>query len=63
MASTQIPNDLDDTLITPSGGERTAALVSAKLLMLEHIGHDWPEPLWPVMCDAVIAHAAGTART
>jgi pimeloyl-ACP methyl ester carboxylesterase len=54
---TLVIHGLDDTLITPSGGERTAALIpGAKLLMLEHMGHDRPEPLWPVMCDAVVAH-------
>ena len=62
---TLVIHGLDDCLITPSGGERTAALVTgAKLLMLEHMGHDRPEPLWPVMCDAVIAHVRqhGAAR-
>jgi pimeloyl-ACP methyl ester carboxylesterase len=62
---TLVIHGLDDCLITPSGGERTAALVpGAKLLMLEHMGHDRPEPLWPVMCDAVIAHVRqhGAAR-
>ena len=42
----------------PGGGERMAALIpGAKLLMLEHMGHDRPEPLWPVMCDAVVENA------
>lgn len=55
---TLVIHGLDDTLITPSGGERTAALIpGAKLLMLEGMGHDRPEPLWPEICDAVIAHA------
>jgi pimeloyl-ACP methyl ester carboxylesterase len=47
----------DDTLITPSGGERTAELIpGAHLLMLSDMGHDIPEPLWPVFTDAVISH-------
>ena len=47
----------DDTLITPSGGERTAELIpGAHLLMLADMGHDIPEPLWPVFTDAVISH-------
>ena len=38
----------DDTLIQPSGGERTAELIpGSKLLMLHDMGHDLPEPLWP----------------
>ncbi|MEY4175306.1 MAG: hypothetical protein RI900_2471 [Actinomycetota bacterium] len=47
----------DDTLISPSGGERTAELIpGAHLLMLADMGHDIPEPLWPVFTDAVISH-------
>jgi pimeloyl-ACP methyl ester carboxylesterase len=46
-----------DTLIQPSGGDRTAALVpGANLLMLNDMGHDLPEPLWPLVVDAVISH-------
>lgn len=47
----------DDTLITPSGGFATADLVpGAHLLYLSDMGHDMPEPLWPVLVDAVVAH-------
>lgn len=47
----------DDTLITPAGGIRTAELVpGARLLLLEDMGHDRPEPLWPVLCDAILSH-------
>jgi pimeloyl-ACP methyl ester carboxylesterase len=46
-----------DTLITPSGGERTAELVpGANLLLLHDMGHDLPVPLWPLIVDAVISH-------
>jgi pimeloyl-ACP methyl ester carboxylesterase len=39
---------LDDTLIAPDGGERTAEIIpGAKLVMLEDMGHDLPEALWP----------------
>jgi pimeloyl-ACP methyl ester carboxylesterase len=48
-----------DTLIQPSGGERTAELVpGANLLMLHDMGHDLPEPLWPLIVDAVTSHTA-----
>jgi pimeloyl-ACP methyl ester carboxylesterase len=48
---------LDDTLITPSGGRRTAELVpGAHLLELADMGHDLPEPLWPLITGAIIAH-------
>jgi pimeloyl-ACP methyl ester carboxylesterase len=46
-----------DTLITPSGGDRTAELVpAANLLMLNDMGHDLPEPLWPLIVDAIVSH-------
>lgn len=47
----------DDTLITLSGGERTAELIpGAVLVVVNDMGHDLPEPLWPVLVDQVIAH-------
>jgi len=49
----------DDTLITPSGGERTAELIpGSKLLMLHDMGHDLPEQLWPFITAVIAAHAA-----
>jgi pimeloyl-ACP methyl ester carboxylesterase len=45
----------DDTLIHPSGGEATAAAVSgSKLLMLDDMGHDIPEPLWAEIAGAIV---------
>ena len=56
---TLVIHGLDDTLIAPSGGERTAALVpGAKLMLLEDMGHDRPRPLWPRLCDAIAEHTA-----
>lgn len=56
----------DDTLIQPDGGVQTAqAIPSANLLLLAHMGHDLPQPLWPLIVDAVISHtehAGATAR-
>ena len=47
----------DDTLITPSGGLRTAELIPGSvLLFLSDMGHDMPEPLWPVIVDNVLSH-------
>lgn len=52
----------DDTLITPSGGLRTAELIpGAHLLLVADMGHDMPEPLWPMLTDAVISHARTNA--
>lgn len=49
----------DDTLISPSGGTRTAELIDgAHLLLLADMGHDLPEPLWPVLVDAVRSHTS-----
>jgi hypothetical protein len=47
---------VDDTLITPSGGERTAELIpGAKYMLVEDMGHDLPKPLWPSFVEAVTA--------
>jgi pimeloyl-ACP methyl ester carboxylesterase len=48
----------DDTLIMPSGGERTAELVpGANLFMLNDMGHDLPRPLLPLIADVMAGHA------
>ena len=47
-----------DPLILPAGGDRTAELVpGANLLMLNDMGHDLPQPLWPIIVDAIISHS------
>jgi pimeloyl-ACP methyl ester carboxylesterase len=57
---TLVIHGLDDTLITPSGGRRTAELVpGARLLLIEDMGHDRPEPLWPQILEAILDHTAG----
>ncbi|MFI0901448.1 alpha/beta fold hydrolase [Streptomyces sp. NPDC020983] len=56
---TLVIHGLDDTLIAPSGGERTAELVpGAKLLLVPDMGHDRPRELWPVLVEALAAHTA-----
>ncbi len=46
---------LDDTLITPSGGQRTAELIpGAGLLMVADMGHDLPPALWPFVVPAIL---------
>lgn len=55
---------LDDTLIAPSGGRRTAELVpGATMLEISDMGHDRPEPLWPTIVGAIIDHTARAERT
>ena len=49
----------DDTLITPSGGQRTAEVIpGAELMIVTDMGHDRPEPLWPILWDAIETHSA-----
>ena len=46
-----------DPLVTPSGGEATAkAIPGAELLVLDGMGHDTPEQLWPQIVDAIVAN-------
>ena len=48
-----------DPLITPSGGEATAAAIPAStLLMLDEMGHDLPRPLWDTIVGAIGEHIA-----
>ncbi|MEV8318439.1 alpha/beta hydrolase [Streptomyces sp. NPDC059900] len=54
---TLVIHGLDDTLIDPSGGKRTAELVpGAELLLIPDMGHDRPRELWPQLIDAVVSH-------
>src|SRR4051812_28748638 len=47
-----------DRVVPLSGGERVAETVpGANLLVLHDMGHDRPEPLWPLMVDAISSHA------
>lgn len=51
---TLVVHGRDDTLIAPSGGERTAELIpGARLLMVDDMGHDLPRQLWPEIIAAV----------
>ena len=55
---TLVVHGRDDTLITPSGGDRTAELIpGAALLMVNDMGHDMPVPLWPLYLSAIGGHA------
>jgi pimeloyl-ACP methyl ester carboxylesterase len=59
---TLVIHGLDDTLIDPSGGERTAELVPhARLMLVADMGHDRPQPLWPELVGAILDHTAGDA--
>ncbi len=46
-----------DTLITPSAAFRIVdVMAGADLLLLSDMGHDLPEPLWPVIVEAIVTH-------
>src|SRR5207302_77128 len=48
-----------DPLVPLAGGEATAeAVPGAELLVLDDMGHDLPEPLWPQIADSVARVAA-----
>jgi pimeloyl-ACP methyl ester carboxylesterase len=70
LGSVRVPSlvihGLDDTLINPSGGRRTAELIpGAHLMEVADMGHDMPEPLWPLLTAAINGHgdAAVTVTT
>ena len=44
-----------DTLIAPSGGERTAELIpNARLLMIDEMGHDLVDAFWAPIVEAIL---------
>jgi pimeloyl-ACP methyl ester carboxylesterase len=48
-----------DTLITPSGGRRTAELIpGAEFVLLDGMGHDYPVAFWDEWVELVAGHAA-----
>lgn len=60
---TLVIHGTEDQLITPSGGERTAELIpNSTLLLVDDMGHDMPEPLWPLFLDAISKHTALVAH-
>lgn len=67
LANVHVPmlviHGLDDKLITPSGGRRTAALVpGAHLLELADMGHDLPPQQWPLVISAIIGHTEAASN-
>ncbi|WP_028660529.1 alpha/beta fold hydrolase [Nocardioides insulae] len=61
---TLVIHGLDDTLIDPSGGRRTAELIpGAELVLMPDMGHDRPKHLWPDLVDAIAGHTDGGGGT
>jgi pimeloyl-ACP methyl ester carboxylesterase len=56
---TLVIHGMEDKLITPKGGIRTAEIIpGANLLLLHDMGHDLPRALWPIVIDAIISHTS-----
>ena len=61
---TLVIHGLDDQLITPAGGRRTAELIpNATLLMVAGMGHDLPPPLWPFLTGAILGFTRTVIET
>jgi len=53
-APTLVVHGAIDPIVTPGGGEATAAAVpGATLLMIDDMGHDLPQVVWPQVLDAI----------
>ncbi|MFM8870371.1 MAG: alpha/beta fold hydrolase, partial [Actinomycetota bacterium] len=62
LMNIQVPSlvihGLDDTLLDVSGGKHTAELIpNSRLLLVDDMGHDVPEQLWPMFVDEITKHA------
>ena len=56
---TLVIHGAQDTLVDVSGGRATAdAIPEAELAVLEGMGHDLPQELWPELVDRIAAHIA-----
>jgi pimeloyl-ACP methyl ester carboxylesterase len=55
---TTVLHGLSDRMVHVSGGRATAAAVpGAQLRLVEGMGHDFPEELWPQIVSAVSSSA------
>jgi pimeloyl-ACP methyl ester carboxylesterase len=58
-APTLVLHGDSDVLVNVSGGRATAAAVpGSELVILEGMGHDLPQELWPELIDRIAAHVA-----
>src|SRR5262249_18899359 len=49
----------EDPLVDVSGGKATAAAIrDSRLVVIEGMGHELPEAVWPTLADAIVANAA-----
>ena len=62
LAALRVPtlvlHGADDTLISPNAAKRTAEIIpGAQLVIVDDMGHDVPEPLWPQIVDVIARFA------
>jgi pimeloyl-ACP methyl ester carboxylesterase len=56
---TLVLHGTEDTLLSASGGERTAEVMpNATYVPLEGMGHDLPAAYWPIIAGHVATHVA-----
>jgi pimeloyl-ACP methyl ester carboxylesterase len=54
----------EDRLVPPAASEHIARLVpDSRLEIIEGMGHDLPEPLWPRLADLILGHASEPQAT
>ena len=57
-APTVVIHGTKDKMVRPSGGRATAAaILGARLVMIEGMGHDLPRAVWDRMIDAIVENA------
>ena len=62
-APTLVLHGSADTLVDPSGGQRTAEVIpEAKFVMIEGWGHDLPPGAWPKITNEIIKHVKNAEK-
>jgi pimeloyl-ACP methyl ester carboxylesterase len=62
-APTLVIHGTDDKLVLPSGGRATArAIPGARIMKIEHMGHDLPRQVWPQIIQGIVATAARASK-
>ena len=62
-APTLVLHGSADTLVDPSGGQRTAEVIpEAKFVMIEGWGHDLPPGSWPKITNEIIKHVKNAEK-
>ena len=55
---TLVIHGAEDPLIAVSGGQATAAIPRAELVVIDGMGHELPRPLWPTIAERIAALVA-----